>query len=56
MFLFFFKSGVKYMVKIFNLEGYRDDPLNIAAIYKLKETLKKLAIYENDYVLLASTV
>ena len=29
---FFFKSGVKYMVKIFNLEGYRDDPLNIAAI------------------------
>lgn len=31
-YVFIFKSGVKYMVKIFNVEGYRDDPLNIAAI------------------------
>ena len=28
---FFFKSGVKYMVNIFNLKGYGDGPLNIAA-------------------------
>ena len=30
--IFFFKSEVNYLRKIINLEGYGDDPLNIAAI------------------------
>ena len=34
----FFKSDVKYFIMIINSESYRDDPLNISAIEKLKET------------------
>ena len=38
----FFKSDVKYFVMIINSERYREDPLNISAIEKLKETPKNV--------------
>lgn len=38
----FFKSDVKYFIMIINSESYRDDPLNISAIEKLKETPKNV--------------
>ena len=38
----FFKSDVKYFIMIINSERYREDPLNISAIEKLKETPKNV--------------
>ena len=39
---FSFKTEVKYLRQIFNSEDYGDDPVNIAAIEKLKETPKNV--------------
>ena len=39
---FSFKTEVKYLRQIINSEDYGDDPVNIAAIEKLKETPKNV--------------
>ena len=52
---------MKYSGKVINLEGYRDDSLNVAAIEKLKETSKnagdfqKILALQNLYDLLSKT-
>lgn len=37
-----FKSEIKYLGKIINSEGYRDNPINTDATGKLKETPKNV--------------
>ena len=43
---FSFKTEVKYLRQIINSEDYGDDPVNIAAIEKLKETPKNVVDFQ----------
>ena len=41
----FFKSDVKYLAKITNKKGYKDDNITTKAIEKIKTLSKLLVIY-----------